>query len=506
MGELREGAKISRIPTGPCKFNTKLFILSSPEPAYRVNIHSSCYHNELLALRNRHLVEVAHKPDINYVKSVTKHLLPLLKLDNVEPISIYKLANQYVGGKKRMYLRACEKIREYGWVDSWRNVSMFVKPDKYPQDAILEKAPRAIQYRSPMYNLQIGRFLHSYEHALFEFKDIGPSRTTFFAKGKNNHERAQILMEKIGCFENPLFVCLDHSRFDSSIAPELLQLEHLVYWRQFKSRWLRRLLRYQINNKGYTKSGIKYRVRGTRMSGDYNTGLGNSIINYLCLRSFLGKLKGEVFLDGDDSIVIVERADYPKLDMSHFARWGFTTKVGVTDDICQVEFCQSRLLPSGPVMARNPFRALSHLAVSVKRYPPRTWPRLQQARGMCEVRGSAGVPILARYGEAMLTGVKPLFDQDTYAKWRDYSRAPDLLVTDAIRLEYYRAWGIEPFMQELIEESFSDPQTLSVCKLSSNSDQYDDESLRATFERWLALGPSCREHWRTGSEGGMALL
>lgn len=155
---------------------------------------------------------------------------------------------------------------------------MFVKPDKYPEAAIRDKAPRAIQYRSPMYNLLIGRFLHVYEHALMEKLD-GPSQTPFLAKGYNNQERAQILMEKISMFKNPQYICLDHSKFDSSISAELLKVEHLVYWKQFKNKWLRHLLKYQINNRGYTKSGIRYSIRGTRMSGDYNTGLGLSLIH-----------------------------------------------------------------------------------------------------------------------------------------------------------------------------------------------------------------------------------
>lgn len=410
----------------------------------------------------------------------------------------------YTGGKRRVYLRAAEQVDQQGWRDNWARVSMFVKPDKYPEGVITEKSPRAIQYRSPMYNLIIGKYLHAYEHALFDFEDVGPTKTTFFAKGKNQQQRAEIILQKAAAFADPLFVCLDHSRFDSTIGPELLKLEQLVYWRQFKSKFLRRALRKQLVNKGYTKSGIKYFVKGTRMSGDYNTGLGNSIINYLCLRSWLDEasVQGEIFLDGDDSIVIVEARDFPRLDGQHFARFGFKTKIGTTKEITNVEFCQSRLLPAGPVMARNPYRALSHLAVSVKGYAPKVWPRIQQARGMCEAIGSAGVPVLEAYGKALMTGVKPLFLDDDVEKWRLARTSEHRVVTDEVRLQFYDAWGIEPYMQEQLEESFQDPWMLSVGVLRANSDCYDSESLQAAWERWLALGANSGEcSWASGERG-----
>lgn len=458
----------------------------------------------MLALANRHLVEQPHIPDVPYIRDCVRKLIATLNLGDLNPISIWELANKYTGPKRQIYLRAAAQA-SHSWRKTWTYVSMFVKPDKYPEAVIREKAPRAIQYRSPMYNLLIGRYLHVYEHALMSKLD-GKSQTPFLAKGYNNQQRATILLEKVACFSNPQFICLDHSKFDSSISPELLKIEHLVYWKQFKSKWLRRLLRYQINNKGFTKSGIRYTVRGTRMSGDYNTGLGNSLINYLCLRSWIDQtgLPGEIFLDGDDSIVIVEKGTV--LDETHFQRWGFTTKIGRTSDICEVEFCQSRLLPSGPVMARNPFRALSHLAVSVKRYAPKTWPRIQQARGMCEALGSRGVPILYAYGKALMNGTKPLFPSEDVEKWEIAKTTTPMEITDEMRLEYYRAWGIEPYMQELIEESFSDPSLLSVGILEPNSDYYDSESLRSARERWDGLDADRDPSWVTGGEGGMALL
>lgn len=493
--------------SGPCSFRTKLFILASPTIAYRVRTHASCWHNELAALTDRHLIAPARDPDLTYIRQSVKEILPTLVVPGLRKVSHWDIARNYVGGKRRMYMRAAELIDQVGWRDTWANVSMFVKPDKYPEGAISTKAPRAIQYRHPAYNLLVGKYLHVYEHALYTHPD-GVSQTPWLAKGKNQQQRAQILLDKIACFKDPLFVCLDHSRFDSTIGPELLVIEQLVYWRQFKSKFLRFLLRKQLNNKGYSKSGIKYFVKGTRMSGDYNTGLGNSIINYLCLRSWLknANARGEIFLDGDDSIVIVEAADFSKLDMNHFSRFGFKTKMGTTRDVTQVEFCQSRLLPSGPVMARNPFRALSHLAVSIKGYPAKTWPRIQQARGMCEALGSSGVPILEAYGKALMCGVKPLFDDQDYQKWLVARTTEKREITDEVRLEFYNAWGIDPYSQELIEESFSDPQLLSVLQLRVTSDNYDSESLQAAWERWLALdadsGTSC---WAS-REGGMEVV
>nr|WKV34554.1 MAG: RNA-dependent RNA polymerase [Riboviria sp.] len=505
---LRRGAKILRNPlSGPCSSNTRLNILASPLIAYRVGIHSSCPHNELVALTNRHLVATAHDCDGRYVRDMARLVLPKISLPGVGKTSIWTLANHYTGPKRRIYLQAAAKVEAEGFNPRWANISMFVKPDKYPLDALEEKAPRAIQYRTPMYNLLLGSYLHKIEKSLYDWPDTGPSKTPFMAKGKNNQQRATILMEKIASFEDPLFVCLDHSKFDSSISVDLLKIEHNWYNTFYRSKFLRQLLKLQLKNKGYSKNGIKYFVHGTRMSGDFNTGLGNSLINYICLKSWVvsSGVKAEIFLDGDDSIVIVEADQYSKLDLGHFARFGFTTKVAVTRDLPTVEFCQTRLLPSGPVMARNPFRALSHLAVSLKRYPAKTWPRIMEARGICEELGSAGVPILQAYGRALRTGTRPLFLDDDRDKYALAKTTVPMDITDQLRHEYYEAWGLDAYTQELIEASFSDPWLISVSKCASNS-EYADATLRAAHAAWRSLPPSSSNGWTHGIRAGLEIL
>lgn len=440
----------------------------------------------------RHMKPPTNIPNLAYIKASIKGIT--LKLE-AEPISIWTLANKYAGGKRLMYLRAAADVQREGWRRSWANVSMFVKPDKYPVDELMSKAPRAIQYRQPAYNLIVGRYLHPYEKALYDLPDVGPSKTPFMAKGKNAQERATLLLTKTACFNKPVFIGIDHSKFDSTVSVDHLKIEHSFYNKHFKSRFLRRVLRLQLYNKGYSKNGIKYRVRGTRMSGDYNTGLGNSLLNYLCLRSWLNQagVVGEVFLDGDDAIVIVEGEDYSKLDHDHFKLWGFDTKIQICHDIRHVEFCQSKVLPSVPTMARNPFRALSHLAVGLKNYSPAMWPRVMNARGMCEVMGSAGVPILAAYGAALVNRTIPFHEEQE--KWELAKRSKIVPVTDEARLDFYESWGIDPHHQELIEASFSDPCSLSVSKLSIISDKYDAQSLRSAWEAWSALGGNSGESW-----------
>lgn len=506
--ELLPHARIIRQPPlGPCEAKTRMHVLSSSLIAYRVGIHSSCLHNERAALVNRHLIMQANVPDRNYIRQCSTPIMCKINLGHLDPITPYAFAELYSGGKRAVYRRAAEKVSTQSFDKSWALVSMFVKPDKYPVAVMHEKAPRAIQHRTPEYTLTIGRYLHVFEKNLYQYPD-GPSQTPFIAKGQNPQQRAATLLAKISSFQRPLFICLDHSKFDSSIAKVHLKLEHALYNRHFKSNLLRQALRLQLNNIGYSKGGIKYKVSGTRMSGDYNTGLGNSLINYLCLRSFLltKGVEGEIFLDGDDSIVIIEKADLPKLDFTHFARWGFKTKWGVTENVAEVEFCQSRLIPSVPTMARNPFRALAHLAVSVKGHAPVTWPKIMAGRAICEMVGSRGSPILHEYGKALLRtlpgGTKVVFEE--IDKWKAVRGTEEKPITDEVRIDYYNSWGIDPYMQELIEESFSDPTMFCVGKV--NSDKYDTESLHRAWEAWSAMGPDRGEHWCSGGEGGMEIL
>lgn len=450
--------KILRTPPLYHATTTKLHVLQSHGFNYSIGIHANCPCNELVSLHNRHLVDRTMIPfDAGLWKRVTRATLKFYPKGLV-PVTYEDIIADYTGGKKRLYTNARHVLLTEGLQPKHFVVKMFVKPDRYPLDTIENKAPRAIQYRSPEFNLVMGKYIKAYEHELYDKLTMDVvSQTRIIAKGLNNYDRADLFLRKVDCFRDPRYLLLDHSQFDSTINVEHLKSTHRRYQRAFRSRTLQRCLKAQLKNTGYTKCGIKYRTKGTRMSGDPDTACGNSVVNAECLRAFLvesGVVKFDFLLDGDDSVVIVEASDIHLLDMTLFGRLGFQTKCEIVKDLDEVEFCQCKIiLANRPLFSRNPARALSHSAVSRQCYPNHHWKHWLAAVGSCEMASNLGVPILQEYGRQLKSlSSKYLVDIDMRYRWELYDRekAPEVVTEDA-RLSYCLAWGVPPEIQRLME-------------------------------------------------------
>lgn len=232
-------------------------------------------------------------------------------------------------------------------------VRMFVKFEKMHDP---DKACRAIQYRATPFTARLARFLLPLEHKLYDIMLPDNHNYRVFAKGRNARDRALDLRRAFDHYDRPYVYLVDHSKFDSSVNAEHIKACHKVYCAINKSRELKFLLDKQIKNNGSTRNGIKYTCIARRMSGDADTALGNSLINYFVLRYVFGD-EAIIYLDGDDSVVFLPRAC---LTMSRLAETGFESKWECVRSFEMIEFCQSK--PSyvdGWVMLREPIRALS---------------------------------------------------------------------------------------------------------------------------------------------------
>lgn len=508
LDKIRKGASIRYKALGPCKVANSLAIVATNPIAYRVGVHNNCQHNELVALCNRHLINRGENFDIEFFRTHSKLYLQHIRKysRSIEACSYSSIINEYTGGKRIMYQRARERIRQEGFNPKWAVVKMFIKPDKYPLDEVANKPARAIQSRDPAYNLIIGKFLKPIEHYVY---------STFgtFAKMRNNQERAADVIKMIEAFNCPLFINLDHSKFDSCCNANYLRMTHKIYAMFNKSRFLKYALNFKINNTCYSKGGIRYKVKGTRMSGDYDTGLGNSLINDYLLFTAFKHIKHRRYLDGDDSIIIIEKADLKLVDFSIFSKMGFNSKIDITEDPNKIEFCQSRLCWSPtPTFTRNPWRALSHLCVSTKVYPPKFWPALMESRLLCELAVSKGVPILEPIAKKLLTGVTPFFEEGDKWMLKFGERQKDVNITDAEREAYAKCWDLNPEEQILIE-SITNTGDIPLIYLHHKSfnnlrdrrviAEYDDCSLQRTWETWNSMGTSRSAGCYVWRQGGL---
>lgn len=472
--KLMRGARITRLPPTQCTHTTRWTVQQVIQPAHRVNVHNSCGCNEMHALQGRHLYNYEDDPKLGplqfdeaYFKSKTRQFRKSL---NIRPhqVSYDTIINHYTGPKRKRYIAAAAEIKLRGLTDEFIQyiglVSMFVKPDKYSEFDVWSKKPRAIQFRNPCYTLALSSLLHTIEQQYYQTVDWTGQRVV--AKGLTNIERATNIVEASKLFDKPVYLLLDHSKFDAHVRVEHLRWLHGFYkWcyrgQPSRVKLLDKLLKQQINNKCFTKNGIRYTVRGTRMSGDTDTSLGNTLLNHYMMTIVL-TMKHHLLVDGDDSVVVIEERDLPKFNLDKFRSLGMHTECQIVRELYDVEFCRSKLLPLDPPrFAREPRRALSNLNVCLKNYQGKAVLRHVAGLGLCEAAASQGVPILGPIAHKMAAcSDRKLYDDDAW--YRHYVDGPikEMEITDEARLAFMLAYGITPAQQVMVEQAYQTPRGL----------------------------------------------
>lgn len=212
---------------------------------------------------------------------------------------------KFSGTKRNRLVEGINKTGERNSLDF--SVTGFVKCDKYDPATVVSKPPRMIQFRAPGTNAELAKFMEPVEHELLLGPGLGPTGLPECSKGMTLARRAQVWHEKRSAIPNAACWLLDFKKFDCHVHTHTLALEHGV-WREMTNLPLKMLDKQLINN---CRAGPwKYKAVGTRMSGDRNTGGGNSIINVMIVRTVAeaAGIDVEFLCDGDDSQLWLERS------------------------------------------------------------------------------------------------------------------------------------------------------------------------------------------------------
>lgn len=419
--------------------------------------HKGCVCNELVALRERHQLDTGAR--YSAPKSLVFHNMESLVFKQGEGFpsldrnSFGAVISHYTGAKRKEYERgAASLLVEPLDLKLDSRIRMFLKDDKYHQWDF--KAPRCIQFRNKRYGICLASYLQPIEEFVYQLQDDSGSRV--FAKGRNLSERAADLRAKWENFVDPIALCLDHSKFDCHVGVELLKQEHRFYESFFPGdKKLKGLLHAQLVNKGSTRNGTTFKTVGTRMSGDQNTGLGNSILNYGMLHEYVKGVNAAFYIDGDDSVVIVERADVKKLDITCFKQFGMTTKLEVAEEFERVDFCQGRPVFDGVSwhMVRDPRRVIARLPWVVKRSHLPIINRYIKSVGMCELALNIGIPVMQPLAAALIkfgSGEYIKTDRHYLAKLSKIKpwHAREVPIRQVTRESFAKAWDI-PIEEQL---------------------------------------------------------
>jgi len=393
-------------------------------------------------------------------------------LPHLTPRTPSEVVATYEGDRRHaVYKRAAESLALGRVRQDDARLTTFVKAEKIDM-AKGDPAPRVIQPRTPRYNVAVGCYVKHLEKPLY--RAIGKlwGSTTVF-KGLNGVERARELRKKWDGFLDPVAVGLDASRFDQHCSVDALKWEHSVYKLCFSDpadrALLGQLLSWQLVNRGVGRAWdgmVRYTVEGCRMSGDMNTALGNCLLMCAMVWTWLRQCQvtAQLANDGDDCVVVMERADLKRFQSGlreFFLQLGFTMKVEpAVDEFEGIEFCQCKPVwtERGWVMVRDPRKAMAKDLHSVL---PLDDPRM--ALGLCTATGQgglalcSGVPVcqlfyknLVRLGRGVVIGRHPAMETG-FARLCSGVVAEVVPISDAARISFWRAFGLLPSEQVLLE-------------------------------------------------------
>lgn len=429
-------------------------------------VHNNCTHNEIVSLRDRVIGKVP-TPSLLGLEMLQRQARTIShKLPHTIEVADEVVLRGMRGRRKTRYVNAAESLKQRPVTKSDAFISAFVKAEKLNPLAKHNPAPRMIQAANARYNFALFKFLKPIEHELYQIKERG---LPIVGKGLNQVQRAEVLLEKMDMFRDPVVWSLDASRFDQHVDIEVLKIEHSIYLRCNNDPLLRELLKWQLNIRGATQTGVRYKTTGKRMSGHPNTALGNCLLMYMFARSALKEIgiRAEVFVDGDDTLVICDQRDEHQLNRlpAIFLEFGQELKIeNRATKLSDVNWCQSKpVLVNGRWQFVADYRkVLSSACAGVKYWHEETTRRdMAFSVGQCLLALYNGTPVIAAFARKLcsLGGTinRDIFESDLYRKVHnpDFGKLEYIEPTMEARNSFDEAWGMDVSMQLLVEEDFS---------------------------------------------------
>lgn len=483
---------------------------SGLEGTWVPGVHASCGRCEVAALMMRSLAPLpvpADSPLQGEPLGVFARLEVLAGRYGGTRWSYLETAESYTGSLRRRYLEAERSLRVDGPLRSSDSyLRAFLKAEKLP--ASKDCKPRLIFPRSPRYNLALASWLKPFEHWLWGYltarRLFGGSNTRVSAKGLNPRRRANLIQRKLNGLKDGVCFEVDGKAFEAHVTSGQVVAEHRVYRAAYpRDSGLTRVLARQVF-RGVTTHGARFSRPGGRASGDFNTGMGNTLIMLAVVVGVLKsyRCKFDVLADGDNALIFLEGATLGRVLQDFAARVLATSGHEFTLER-PVSYMEGvRFGRSAPVflgdglgwtMVREPESVLSGAYASHRwlREPVygRRW---VGGVARCELSLARGVPVLQSAALSVLeqtVGLKDVREEalaDYFVVGAWLARAEDAIApTLACRISFERAFGWSIERQLLAEGGFSKVQvghTTLVQELPQSSNRFEAEP--GLYEAW----------------------
>lgn len=476
---------ITRVDLGSCSDSRRQMRTWWPNPVpgcWVPQVHRPCAHNEIQALKLRlmastlppQVFKAVSKEVDNEFRGLARHA----RRYRDGKWSLEETARSYSGAMQRKYLEACRSLeQDEGYRPRDAKIKAFLKAEKFNVGPKWMK-PRLICPRSPRYNLTLASRLKPFEHWLWgtltakNMRIGGQGRLV--AKGLNPRRRANLIVRKYNNFSQCVVFEADGSAFEAHVGVSQLLGEQSVYKAAFPGdKELRDLLSEQLTLKGKLGCGAKFERDGARASGDFNTGMGNTVIMLAVVLAVMRSIgvRFDVLVDGDNCLVFTEFSDLA-LVTSLFAprskAWSGQELI-VEKPVRVVE--EIRFGQSAPVwmgakfgwtMVRDYRKVLSGATSSHKWLREPKFARTYlQGVSRCELSMALGVPVLQAWALYLMgeTETSKLVKEHAFVDYfvmgaRLAGKGESREVLMETRLSFERAFGLDVEQQKVMERSF----------------------------------------------------
>lgn len=267
-----------------------------------------------------------------------------------------------------------------------RHIDSFGKTESYPEF----KFARVINSRCDAFKAWFGPYAKAMEHEVY--------KDPHFVKHDTPSQRAEKIrsLQKAGLH----FYATDFTAFESHFIPEVMDAMESQLYRYLMPGPDGVFAAKVIAGPNHmrTRSGLRAKVLGRRMSGDMITSLGNGFSN-LMLALFLSEEQGfelHGLVEGDDGLF----ATGALLTTKAYAELGFTIKMEVVDDPMMASFC-GIMLTEDSQFIRDPRRVFQKFAWSSNQIMAKPVVQLELLRAKalslaCETPHCPIVGVLAR--------------------------------------------------------------------------------------------------------------